>query len=265
MQEIISDTIQADSVVVDTLRSVSDTVVSLPLRDSNLVSDMSHIFGDLAVKSGSFVDGLVDAGCEPLSLLSVLLFLIILVPSILLVNRYNKEVVATSKIIIYPTLFNRMQEVNSVHQKHYLTYAFIFSVLVISTLGWIYVPSEGVSIAVAVGLYLVFKLGFVSLLSIIGGGRSSLSRLAYFVPSFYATTSLVLSPVLLASIVFGPIRALYMLTITVLSSYYFFFTRYFCKEKFSFKQFLLYLCIAEVVPLALVIVLLYTKIIAFGN
>lgn len=261
MREIIQDTIQADSVIVDTLKSV----VELPPRDSNLVEDMSHIFGSVASKADSALEITSRTGGDLIALPYAIILPVVICLYILIFRFYGREIGSIAKIIFYPSLFDAAHEVNSVHRKQYLTYAFIFSVLVITLLSWLYFAEGDVRVPIAVYFYFVFKAGLPRLIAFRSGRNSAVAKQTFFIVSFYATSFMILTPIAVLSIVFGIKELLYTLILIVLWSFYVFLARFFYKEKFSFKQFLLYLCTAEVIPLALISSLFYTKIITFGN
>lgn len=261
MEEVIQDSMQVDSVVVDTLKAV----VELPVRDSNLMEDISHIFGAAVSKGDCVLETSTRMGQPVLSWMdSVVLFLVIWFYLIVL-KRYSHEIQTIAKILFFPALFNKTHEINSIHLKYYLTYGYVFSVVVISLLSWLYVADGDFMVPVAVSMYFVFKMGLSRLVALKQGRTSALSKLTYLMVSFCTTTLCVLTPIAVVSMFIGVNQFLYMLIIIVLSSYYLVVGRYFYREKFSFKQLLLYLCTAEVVPLALAICLFYTKNITFGN
>lgn len=261
MEEIIQDSMQVDSVVVDTLKAM----VELPARDSNLMEDISHIFGAAVSQGDCVFEASTRMGLPVLSWMdSVVLFLVICFYLIVL-KRNSHEIGTVAKILFYPALFNKTHEISSIHLKRYLTYGFIFSVVIISLLSWLYVADGDFMVSVAVYMYFVFKTGISHLVALKQGRKSAVSKLTYLMVSFYTTTLCVLTPIAVLSMFIGVNKFLYMLIIIVLSSYYLVVGRYFYREKFSFKQLLLYLCTAEVVPLALAICLFYTKNITFGN
>lgn len=261
MPEVIQDSIQADSVVLDTLK----TVVEFPARDADLVQDITQIFGSSVSKGDAVLDVLHPVGLHTLSWFDATVLFVVIALYIIIIKRHSREIVSVAKIIFFPALFNKTHEMNSVRLKNYLTCGFIFSVVVITLLSWLYVADGDFRVSVAVYMYFVFKMGLPYIIALRQGRRSPISKITYLMVSFCATSLCVLTPIAVVSMLFGVNRFLYVLIIIVLSSYYLFLGRYFYKEKFSFKQLLLYLCTAEVIPLALVSCLFYTKIITFGN
>lgn len=261
MQEVIQDSIQTDSVTVDTLTAV----VELPARNTNLVEDIFHIFGSSVSKGDCVLEVSNQVGQYVFSWFDAIVLFLVICLYIMIVKRYSREMQSIAKILFFPALFNKIYDENNVHLKHYLTYGFIFSVVIITLLSWLYVADRDIMVPIAVYLYFVLKMGIPYLVALRQGRKSPISKLTYLMVSFCTTSLFALTPVAVASMIFGTNRFLYILIIIILSSYYLFMGRSFYKEKFSYKQLLLYLCTAEVVPLALVSCLFYTKIITFGN
>lgn len=261
MLEVVQDSIRADSVVVDTIQSV----VELPARDSLLVQDITHIFGTAVSKGNGVLEVTTEMAHTLLSWSNAAGLLLLICLYIIIIRVYPREIAAVAKIIFYPTLFNKTHELNSVHLKHYMAVVFVLSGVVITLLSWLYLAHGDFRVPIAVYLYLALRTGIPYLVAVRKGRKSPLSKSVYFLISFYTTSFCVLTPVAVATMIFGASTFFYTLIIIVLSSYYLFAGRFFYTEKFSFKQLLLYLCTAEAIPLALVSCLFYTKIITFGN
>ncbi|MEG1554348.1 MAG: DUF4271 domain-containing protein [Rikenellaceae bacterium] len=271
MQHLLIDTIHVDSLKIDSLNVDSTVVDSVKtilghhIPDINRVFDISQIFGNAAVKSECVNNVLPYVYRGELSWFSAIVLCALIIIYVILIKRYGKEIIPIAKVIFFPSLFDRMHDENNVHIKNYLTYGFIFSCMVVALLSWTYVSHGDVLIPICVYFYFVFKGIVMHMIALKQGRKSPISKSTYFFISCCTTSFCVLTPVTIFSLLFGVRYFLFVLIIIVLSSYYLFLLRFFCREKFSFKQILLYLCTAEVIPLVLVSGLFYSKIIAFGN
>lgn len=275
-----TDLIAADTTVSDSVRLNTDGFsfveqdsVSVEEPVTVKMSSVNDIYGGsvkIHTESRSYPDRIPNAGTV-LSGIDIGIIVFVITVWLLVINRYASETGKIIKGVLYPSLIKQVYETTGIHMRSCLRLTFAFTLLLLYAV-LVYLAGAGIlrvhlldmniylyALAVLSAFFIaryVLSSFITKMVSEIGFKKVRFYNDIYVSAVCYALAPLV---AMLFMSYGGSVFSIVLLSLiaSLLAGYYIFVFRIFYSEKLPFKQFFIYLCTVEIIPLAFALYMIF--------
>ena len=278
------EVLAADTTVIDSVRYYTDSLpyaaadsVALPLAaDSSVIAarySLTDIYGGSVreISESRAYPKTGPASGTALSVADISVIIVIITVWLLLINRYASETGKIIKGILFPSLIRQVHETTGIHMKSCLRSTFVFTLLLLYAVlvylargGYLRVHLLDIDIYLYVlSVLFVFFLARYVLSAFITRMVSdrAFKKVRSYNNIYISATSYALAPLtaMLYMSYGGSVFSFVLLALiaSLLAGYYVFVFRIFYSEKLPFKQFFMYLCTVEIIPLAFAVYMIF--------